>query len=100
MRKRTLVVALVVLAVPVLGWAFATLGNSDLGRTATAVRSDFRLTVEATGTLEAAVFYEIGPPSVNWRPPPSRRRRKSVTWRCDCASYAWIWCRPRPTSRR
>ncbi len=64
MRKRTLVVALVVLAVPVLGWAFATLGNSDLGRTATAVRGDFRLTVEATGTLEAAVFYEIGPPSV------------------------------------
>ncbi len=64
MRKRTLVVALVVLAVPVLAWAFATLGNSDLGRTATAVRGDFRLTVEATGTLEAAVFYEIGPPSV------------------------------------
>ncbi|MEE9127010.1 MAG: efflux RND transporter periplasmic adaptor subunit, partial [Planctomycetota bacterium] len=64
MRKRTLVVALVVLAVPVLGWAFTTLGNNNTGRTATAVRGDFRLTVEATGTLEAAVFYEIGPPSV------------------------------------
>ena len=64
MRKRTLVVALVVLAVPVLAWAFVTLGNNDIGRTATAVRGDFRLTVEATGTLEAAVFFEIGPPSV------------------------------------
>jgi len=64
MRKRTLVVALVVLAIPVLAWAYATLGDDDLGRTARAMREDFRLTVEATGTLEAAVFYEIGPPSV------------------------------------
>ena len=62
MRKRTLVVVLVVLALPVLAWAFATLGDDDIGRTATAVREDFRLTVEATGTLEAAVFFEIGPP--------------------------------------
>jgi len=64
MRKRTLMVALPVLAIPVLAWAFTTLGDRDLGATATAVRGDFRLTVEATGTLEAAVFYEIGPPSV------------------------------------
>ncbi len=62
MRKRTLVVALVVLAVPLLAWDFATLGNNYLGRTATAVRCDFSINVEATGTLEAAVFYEIGPP--------------------------------------
>jgi RND family efflux transporter MFP subunit len=29
-----------------------------------AQQEDFRITVEASGTLEAAVFYEIGPPSV------------------------------------
>ena len=28
------------------------------------IRDDFRVQVEATGTLEAAVYYEIGPPSV------------------------------------
>lgn len=64
MKKRTLVVALLVLMIPLLAWAFTTWGSRDLGRTATAIRGDFRLTVEATGTLEAAVFYEIGPPSV------------------------------------
>jgi len=64
MKKRSLVVALLVLTIPLLAWAFTTWGSRDLGRTATAIRGDFRLTVEATGTLEAAVFYEIGPPSV------------------------------------
>jgi RND family efflux transporter MFP subunit len=33
-------------------------------RTAPVVREDFRSLVDATGRLEAAVFYEIGPPSV------------------------------------
>jgi HlyD family secretion protein len=64
MRKRTLVIAAVVAAVPVVAWGIVSLGDNDPERTATALREDFRLTVEATGTLEAAVFYEIGPPSL------------------------------------
>ncbi len=63
-KKRTLLLALVILSVPIAAWAYVTLGGDSVGPYATAIKEDFRITVEATGTLEAELFFEIGPPSV------------------------------------
>jgi len=39
------------------------LRSRDTAPTANATRGDVHLTLDATGTLEAAVFVEMGPPS-------------------------------------
>ena len=51
------------LAIAAAGWAISR-READEMATAKVVRGDFRATVEATGSLEASVAYEIGPPSV------------------------------------
>ncbi|HKY33477.1 MAG TPA: efflux RND transporter periplasmic adaptor subunit [Candidatus Polarisedimenticolia bacterium] len=64
--KRVMVVAPAVSAVALAGAAavwWASTGDDAPG-TARVKREDFRVMVDATGTLETAVAYEIGPPSV------------------------------------
>ena len=41
-KKRTLIITLVILAVPLAAWAYVTLGGDDIGRYATALEEDFR----------------------------------------------------------
>ncbi len=62
--KKTMTIVLTSL-IAAVGLAAATLlgGSSASRNTATVVKDDFHVFVEATGTLEAAVAYEIGPPS-------------------------------------
>jgi len=64
-RKRLLATALVLVAASVAvaaaRWSREAGGDE---RTAAVTRNDFRVVVEATGRLETAVAYEIGPPSV------------------------------------
>jgi len=64
MRKRTWIVGVVVLATAGTVVVAARMMHQTLPyEEAQVVKEDFRETVEATGSLEAAVAYEIGPPS-------------------------------------
>lgn len=62
--RKTMAIALVTL-VAAVGVAAATLltGSGAAQNTARVSKDDFKVFVEATGMLEAAVAYEIGPPS-------------------------------------
>jgi HlyD family secretion protein len=66
MRFRRLGYTALVLLAAGAALAAAPWGRSDAGRAGTAkvTREDFRELVEATGRLETAVAFEIGPPSV------------------------------------
>lgn len=81
MSRRVLVAGGILLALA-LSWAAASYwGGADGLRTAEVTRQDLPLLVEAQGRLEAAVAYEIGPPSVpetwnynlTWMIPEGRR---------------------------
>ncbi len=84
MRRPWLVVTvlLAVAAAGLLVWAGRGGGRSQA--TAVAAQEDFRVLVEATGSLEAAVYFEIGPPSVQefwqynltWMTPEGSRVKK------------------------
>jgi HlyD family secretion protein len=63
-RRHAVPLALLVLALLAAGFAWTRLTAGPVGPTATVARGDFRRTIEATGTLEAAVYVEIGTPSV------------------------------------
>ena len=63
MRRRLAWLAIPI-GVGVASLAFLGSGGSHDERTSTATREEFRLTVEATGRLEAALAYDVGPPSV------------------------------------
>ncbi len=63
-RARLIAVAAVLLIAAGLGAAALLVGEDPDRSTARVTREDLRLTVEAAGRLEAAVAYEIGPPSV------------------------------------
>ena len=58
--KRAALVGVLALGAGVAAFALRT---REAAPTATATRGDVSLTLDATGTLEAAVFVEIGPPS-------------------------------------
>lgn len=62
--KKVAFAAAVVAALTGGAFAWQALRPTDDRSTVTAQRGDLPLTVEATGKLEAAVAYEIGPPSV------------------------------------
>ena len=65
MRRRAIrsgVVLAAVVAAGLLTARFYRGGEPEAA--AAAVRDEFRAVVEATGRLEAAVAYEIGPPSI------------------------------------
>ena len=64
MKKAARIVIPLVLLTVVLVAALPLMGRAPSATTAVCERSDIALTVDATGTLEAAVAYEIGPPSV------------------------------------
>ena len=64
MKPRMLALIGIGILIPALAWAFVVYIEGDLESTAVAIREDFHITVEASGTLEAAIFYEVGPPSV------------------------------------
>ena len=90
-RRRILATSLIVLAA---AGAAAMKWNTTGGRPGTArvLREDFRVLVEATGRLETAVAFEIGPPSVQdfWEynltwmiPEGSRVKKGEVVARFD-----------------
>jgi len=62
-RMKLVVGVVGLLAVAVAAWAMTQRGDEGAS-TATVQRGEFRATVEATGSLEAEVAFEIGPPSV------------------------------------
>ncbi len=64
MKKRTIFFALGALSVTGIAAAFGLIGQDSGPRTAEVLRQEFSTSVEATGTLEAAVAFEVGPPSV------------------------------------
>ena len=64
MKRWVMAVGILAVIVPLGAWAIVSSTADGPGPTATAMREDFRMVVEATGTLEAELYYEIGPPSV------------------------------------
>ena len=62
-KSLKIVIPLLVLAVVLIA-ALPLMGSASSDETAACERGDIALTVEANGTLEAAVAYEIGPPSI------------------------------------
>ena len=84
-KKRTVVAIIVILGAVGLTAARWISDASDGPATAPVLREDFRAVVEATGRLEAAVAFEIGPPSardfweynLSWMIPEGSRVKKS-----------------------